>query len=171
MNFRFWENIEITEIQFMNKIEQPEITKYFGCIYRVEQNRRHSSGILPLKISKIKQKGRVVLVLPALSKRAILLLYFLSSCSVGCQEHPAGKTSTAQRYCMGKQSYKRTAPGETVKIDLGKPNSEPQRQFFASTVKYTCYGGARGAVHPPRVGARGRPRRGSPSRARRGRSP
>ena len=45
---------------------------------------------------------------------------------------------------MGKQSYKRTAPGETVKIDLGKPNSEPQRQFFASTVKYTCYGGARG---------------------------
>lgn len=42
VNFRFWENIEITQIQFLNKIEQPRITKYFGCIYRVEQNRRHS---------------------------------------------------------------------------------------------------------------------------------
>ena len=59
---------------------------------------------------------------------------------------------------MGKQSYKRTAPGETVKIDLGKPNSEPQRQFFASTVKYTCYGGAPGGreklVHAEKTGRR-----------------
>lgn len=31
-----------------------------------------------------------------------------------------------------------------IEIDLGRPNSEPQRRFFASRVKYTCYGGARG---------------------------
>jgi len=31
-----------------------------------------------------------------------------------------------------------------VKIDLGRPNSEPQKRFFASKALYTCYGGARG---------------------------
>ena len=31
-----------------------------------------------------------------------------------------------------------------VTLDLGRPNSEPQEQFFASRVKYICYGGARG---------------------------
>ena len=29
-------------------------------------------------------------------------------------------------------------------MDLGAPNSEPQWNFFLSTCKYTCYGGARG---------------------------
>lgn len=29
-------------------------------------------------------------------------------------------------------------------MDFGRPNSEPQRKFFESRVKYTCYGGARG---------------------------
>ena len=28
--------------------------------------------------------------------------------------------------------------------DMGRPNSEPQWEFFTSTSKYTCYGGARG---------------------------
>ena len=32
----------------------------------------------------------------------------------------------------------------TVTLDLGRPNSEPQERFFASRVKYICYGGARG---------------------------
>ena len=32
----------------------------------------------------------------------------------------------------------------TVTVDLGRPNSEPQEQFFASRVKYICFGGARG---------------------------
>lgn len=31
-----------------------------------------------------------------------------------------------------------------VVADMGSPNSEPQWKFFLSTVKYTCYGGARG---------------------------
>lgn len=31
-----------------------------------------------------------------------------------------------------------------VKIDLGRPNSEPQNTFFDSDAEYTCYGGARG---------------------------
>ena len=31
-----------------------------------------------------------------------------------------------------------------VTVDLGRPNSEPQRKFFASRKRYTCYGGARG---------------------------
>lgn len=29
-------------------------------------------------------------------------------------------------------------------IDLGRPNSEPQRKFFSARQKYVCYGGARG---------------------------
>lgn len=33
---------------------------------------------------------------------------------------------------------------EAVTADFGRPNSEPQWKFFTSTVKYTCYGGARG---------------------------
>lgn len=31
-----------------------------------------------------------------------------------------------------------------IEADMGKPNSEPQWQFFLSEAKYTCYGGARG---------------------------
>lgn len=31
-----------------------------------------------------------------------------------------------------------------IEIDFGCPNSEPQRRYFASRVKYTCFGGARG---------------------------
>ena len=31
-----------------------------------------------------------------------------------------------------------------VTVQLGRPNSEPQKAFFASQCKYTCYGGARG---------------------------
>lgn len=31
-----------------------------------------------------------------------------------------------------------------VEIDLGRPNSKPQEEFFSSRAKYTCYGGARG---------------------------
>lgn len=42
------------------------------------------------------------------------------------------------------KNRQQTAQQQVVKIDLGKPNSEPQKQFFASRVKYTCYGGARG---------------------------
>lgn len=40
---------------------------------------------------------------------------------------------------------KQSAPKKTVVVaDMGEPNSEPQWQFFLSTAKYTCYGGARG---------------------------
>ena len=35
-------------------------------------------------------------------------------------------------------------PQQPVQVDLGRPNSEPQRRFFASRKLYTCYGGARG---------------------------
>lgn len=31
-----------------------------------------------------------------------------------------------------------------VTVDMGRPNSKPQEQFFLSKKKYTCYGGARG---------------------------
>lgn len=34
--------------------------------------------------------------------------------------------------------------GKAVEIDLGRVNSAPQAEFFASRAKYTCYGGARG---------------------------
>ena len=33
---------------------------------------------------------------------------------------------------------------ENITADMGSPNSEPQWNFFLSTVLYTCYGGARG---------------------------
>jgi len=33
---------------------------------------------------------------------------------------------------------------ESISVDLGRPNSKPQRAFFASDKLYTCYGGARG---------------------------
>ena len=39
---------------------------------------------------------------------------------------------------------KQTAKGGAITLNLGCPNSEPQRRFFESRVKYTCYGGARG---------------------------
>lgn len=38
----------------------------------------------------------------------------------------------------------KTAKGGRITLNLGAPNSEPQRRFFESRVKYTCYGGARG---------------------------
>nr|DAD86153.1 MAG TPA: Large subunit terminase [Myoviridae sp. ctxZR60] len=44
---------------------------------------------------------------------------------------------------MARKSTKPKKSG-VITIDLGRPNSEPQNQFFASRVKYTCYGGARG---------------------------
>lgn len=44
---------------------------------------------------------------------------------------------------MAKQMKVKTGGG-AVTIDLGRPNSEPQREFFASRCKYTAYGGARG---------------------------
>ena len=43
-----------------------------------------------------------------------------------------------------KQMKPKQPQQPVVKIDLGKPNSEPQRMFFQSRVKYTCFGGARG---------------------------
>lgn len=43
---------------------------------------------------------------------------------------------------MGK--YQRQAQKQTVTMELGRANSEPQKAFFASRVKYTCFGGARG---------------------------
>lgn len=33
---------------------------------------------------------------------------------------------------------------KAMTADFGRPNSEPQWNFFLSTVRYTCYGGARG---------------------------
>lgn len=39
---------------------------------------------------------------------------------------------------------KPTPKGGNVDIDLGRPNSDKQEQFFDSQAKYTCYGGARG---------------------------
>lgn len=33
---------------------------------------------------------------------------------------------------------------KAIDLDLGRPNSEPQKQFFAAREKYVCYGGARG---------------------------
>lgn len=46
---------------------------------------------------------------------------------------------------MGRaQSKIRAMRQEAVAVDLGRPNSEPQRRFFASKKLYTCYGGARG---------------------------
>lgn len=44
---------------------------------------------------------------------------------------------------MAKQMKVKTGGG-SVTIDLGRPNSEPQQEFFASRCKYTAYGGARG---------------------------
>ena len=38
----------------------------------------------------------------------------------------------------------KTAKGGRITLNLGAPNSDPQRRFFESRVKYTCYGGARG---------------------------
>ena len=39
---------------------------------------------------------------------------------------------------------KQIVDNKTITVDLGFPNSDPQWKFFQSTVKYTCYGGARG---------------------------
>lgn len=44
---------------------------------------------------------------------------------------------------MAKQMKVKTGGG-SVTIDLGRPNSKPQQEFFASRCKYTAYGGARG---------------------------
>ena len=46
---------------------------------------------------------------------------------------------------MAKKTAAGKKPGsDTVKAEMGSPNSEPQWKFFLSTAKYTCYGGARG---------------------------
>lgn len=42
---------------------------------------------------------------------------------------------------MARKKQKQT---ESVSVNLGRPNSEPQWKFFMSDAKYTCYGGARG---------------------------
>ena len=44
---------------------------------------------------------------------------------------------------MARQK-KQPKQDSVVTVDMGRPNSEPQRQFFLSDKKYTCYGGARG---------------------------
>lgn len=44
---------------------------------------------------------------------------------------------------MAKQMKVKTGGGSAT-IDLGRPNSKPQQEFFASRCKYTAYGGARG---------------------------
>jgi ATP phosphoribosyltransferase regulatory subunit len=45
---------------------------------------------------------------------------------------------------MAKKKAAGSAQKEILVADMGRPNSEPQWQFFLSRVKYTCYGGARG---------------------------
>ena len=45
---------------------------------------------------------------------------------------------------MAKKEVEQKQDSNVITIDLGMPNSEPQWKFFLSTVKYTCYGGARG---------------------------
>lgn len=47
---------------------------------------------------------------------------------------------------MATKSFKkiRACKAEPIQVDLGRPNSEPQRKFFASHKLYTCFGGARG---------------------------
>ena len=45
---------------------------------------------------------------------------------------------------MGKQNMARERWENTPKVELGRPNSEPQWKFFKSRKLYTCYGGARG---------------------------
>lgn len=39
---------------------------------------------------------------------------------------------------------KKPTPSGVIEINLGRPNSEPQRQYFASRCKYNMFGGARG---------------------------
>ena len=45
---------------------------------------------------------------------------------------------------MAEKKLEIKSENKIVTIDLGAPNSEPQWKFFNSTVRYTCYGGARG---------------------------
>ena len=45
---------------------------------------------------------------------------------------------------MGKTAGAQYDEKNSIIVDLGAPNSEPQWKFFLSKCKYTCYGGARG---------------------------
>lgn len=45
---------------------------------------------------------------------------------------------------VGKTAGAQYDEKNSIIVDLGAPNSEPQWKFFLSTCKYTCYGGARG---------------------------
>ena len=47
---------------------------------------------------------------------------------------------------VATKSFKkmREMKAKPIQIDLGRPNSEPQKQFFASRALYTLYGGAKG---------------------------
>lgn len=45
---------------------------------------------------------------------------------------------------MAEKKLEIKSEDKIATIDLGAPNSEPQWKFFNSTVRYTCYGGARG---------------------------
>ena len=45
---------------------------------------------------------------------------------------------------MAEKKLEIKSEDKIVTIDLGSPNSDPQWKFFNSTVRYTCYGGARG---------------------------
>ena len=45
---------------------------------------------------------------------------------------------------MAEEKLELKSESKILNIELGAPNSEPQWKFFNSTVRYTCYGGARG---------------------------
>lgn len=45
---------------------------------------------------------------------------------------------------MGSGSTGAKQNNKPMEYDFGRPNSEPQWEFFLSKAKYTCYGGARG---------------------------
>lgn len=45
---------------------------------------------------------------------------------------------------VSKQKISAKKENEQITVNLGRPNSDPQRKFFSSKCKYTCYGGARG---------------------------
>ena len=45
---------------------------------------------------------------------------------------------------MAEKPKEKKGKDNSISVDFGRPNSEPQWKFFLSTSKYTCYGGARG---------------------------
>lgn len=50
------------------------------------------------------------------------------------------------RFCFSRGEVEFIAKKDTglMVVELGSPNSEPQKKFFMSRAKYTCYGGAKG---------------------------